>query len=68
MSSSWRTRAAESWRAYIAGHITEARHRKPHKHPPFAAHLGQILGLRRSSCNLCAHELNRSAWRVRRTA
>lgn len=38
MSSAWRNRAAESWRVYIAGHITEARHRKNNKHPSFAAH------------------------------
>lgn len=38
MSPAWRSRAAESWRQYIAGHIIEARHRKQGRHPSFSDH------------------------------
>lgn len=48
MSPAWRARAAESWRTYIAGHLTEARHRKHYKHPPFAAH----FAVRKLTCGV----------------
>ena len=44
MSRTWQSRAARHWRDYLAGHITEARHR--HGRPPTAA---EHLRLRRDS-------------------
>jgi pentalenene synthase len=48
MSPSWCARAAQNWRRYLAGHVTEAVNRGQNARPSFASH----LLLRQDTCGV----------------